>query len=301
MGSRENLRTAARKLLEGGLVAFPTETVYGLGALATSRKAVQGIFSAKGRPADHPLIVHSANIEEALSLARELPDGALRLARAFWPGPMTLVLPKTERIPDLVTGGQDTVGVRVPAHRMALDLLYMVGLPVAAPSANRFGKVSPTRAEHVRQDLGRRVDFILDGGPCRVGVESTILGFREGETVLLRPGGVPQESIEEVLGRRIGSGSGIKVSGSLPSHYAPRARVVTAPSGEFGDALGYLKRTAHRLIVLRGRQVQADRLYQSLREADAAGADVILAELPPEEGLGLAVGDRLRKAAGPRS
>lgn len=283
-------------------MAFPTETVYGLGALATSEAAVGAIFKAKGRPATHPLIVHSANTEEALGLARELPALAERLARAFWPGPLTMILPKTDRIPDVVTGGQDSVGVRVPAHPVAQALLYQVGVPVAAPSANRFGKVSPTRAEHVRRDLGPRTAFILDGGPCRVGVESTIIAFPGGEPRILRPGGVSREAIEAVLERPVGiGGDPVRVPGALASHYAPRARVVTASDAELGAAARFLRRTAHRLIILRGRAVEADRLYESLRKADEAGADVILAELPSEAGLGWAVRDRLWKAEAPRT
>ncbi len=299
MFQSQEIRRAADLLLKGALVAFPTETVYGLGALATNERAVRRIYQVKGRPLGHPLIVHSANREEALDLVRELSVEARRLADLFWPGPLTLILPKTRRIPDLVTGGQDLVGIRVPAHPLAQALLYQVGQPVAAPSANRFGRVSPTSAEHVRRDLGSRVDFILDGGPCRVGVESTIVAFRTGAVQILRPGGVSREAIEAALGRKVElpEQAGLRVSGALASHYAPRARVLTASGAAFQRLLRRSKDSVHRVIVLRGSALSAERLYDSLRRADDAGADLILAELPSERGLGLAVADRLRKAS----
>jgi L-threonylcarbamoyladenylate synthase len=299
----QTIRLAAKILLKGGLVAFPTETVYGLGGLAMDPGAVRRLFRAKGRPAAHPVIVHSANSEEAFRLCREVPEPARVLAARFWPGPLTLILPKADQVPLEVTGGQDRVGIRVPAHSVALALLYQVGQPLAAPSANRFGKVSPTRADHVRKDLGRRVDLILDGGPCRVGVESTIVAFEDGRARVLRPGGIPVETLEAVLGERIEGlrETGLKVSGALESHYAPRARVLVATSEELRQMESDVRRTVKRVIVLRGAALAPDRLYQSLREADESGAELILAELPREAGMGRAVADRLRKAAGPAS
>jgi L-threonylcarbamoyladenylate synthase len=302
MRDYSGVRRAAEVLLQGGAVAFPTETVYGLGALATDAKAVARIYRIKGRPSRHPLIVHAVNIEEAFRWVVDVPTEARALARRFWPGPLTLVLRKSPRIPDVTTGGLGSVGIRVPSHPVAQALLYQVGYPVAAPSANRFGKVSPTTAEHVRKDLGNTVDFVLDGGPCSVGVESTIVRFGpEGGAKVLRPGGIPLEDVEAVLGGRIEVGAaGERVSGALPSHYAPRARVIAAPRRDLKALEAHWRRAVHRVVVLRGGALVPDRLYASLRDADEIGADVILAELPPERGLGRAVADRLRKAAGPR-
>ncbi|WP_442770390.1 L-threonylcarbamoyladenylate synthase, partial [Zoogloea ramigera] len=197
-----DIQRAVQLLRQGELVALPTETVYGLGADALNPDAVAKIFAAKGRPSDHPLIVHLADASQIMTWAREVPKDAIALARAFWPGPLTLILKRDESVPDLVTGGQDTVGLRVPNHPVALELLRAFGSGVAAPSANRFGRISPTTAEHVRQELGERVALILDGGACAVGLESTIVDLSRGVPVILRPGAIGADDIARVLGRR---------------------------------------------------------------------------------------------------
>jgi len=301
------IEQAVRILRAGGLVAFPTETVYGLGADARSEKAVRRLFAVKGRPAGHPLIVHLSD-RARLEEWGEMTSASSTLAKAFWPGPMTIIV-KRRGVPDVVTGGLDTVGLRVPSHPMALELLRAFEGGIAAPSANRFGKVSPTTAQHVREDLGRDVDLILDGGPCAVGVESTIIDC-SGEPAILRPGGVPREAIERVIGP-IGLGGATRAPGTLATHYAPRARVVLATEE---TAAAQSRGVAGRVVVLSRRdpgglewrelpgtaEAVARGLYAMLRQADADGFDAIVVVLPPEEGLGLAIADRLRKAAGPR-
>ncbi|HZI11045.1 MAG TPA: L-threonylcarbamoyladenylate synthase, partial [Myxococcus sp.] len=214
------LERAVDLLRHGGVIALPTETVYGLAANAEDELAVRRVFAIKGRPATHPLIVHIPGVEHLASWAREVPEAAHRLASAFWPGPLTLVLPRTPRATDAVTGGQDTVALRVPGHPVALEVLRRLGGGLAAPSANRFGRVSPTMAEHVRQDLGGDVDLVLDGGPCTVGVESTIVDLSSDAPAILRPGGLAAEEVERVLGRPVPvrTESKVRVSGSLASH-----------------------------------------------------------------------------------
>ena len=230
----ELLKRAVEILRQGGVVALPTETVYGLAANAEDELAVRRVFAIKGRPATHPLIVHLAGAEALPDWARHIPKEARRLADAFWPGPLTLVLPRTSRATDAVTGGQDTVALRVPSHPVALAVLRELGGGLAAPSANRFGRVSPTTAEHVRVDLGDDVDLILDGGPCTVGVESTIVDLSSGAPAILRPGGLAAEELERVLGRPVPvrTSSTVRVSGSLASHYAPRVGVVLVEPSE---------------------------------------------------------------------
>ncbi len=215
---------AADRLRAGELVAFPTETVYGLGADANQAIAVRKIFAAKGRPADHPLIVHLPDAAHVEHWARAFPDGARRLAAAFWPGPLTLVLPRAPQASDIVTGGQDSVGLRVPSHPVARDLLAAFAGGIAAPSANRFGRISPTTAHHVADDLGQAVATILDGGPCAVGIESTIVAFVGDDPVLLRPGAIGATALARVLGRalRAQDTAAPRASGTLPSHYAPK-------------------------------------------------------------------------------
>ena len=293
---------AVEILKKGGLVAFPTETVYGLGADATQEKAVQSIFRVKGRPENHPLIVHLHEAAQLKDWAREVPKDAALLSQKFWPGPLTLILKKSKSVLDVVTGHQDTVGLRVPDHPLALRLLREFGKGVAAPSANRFGRVSPTSADHVRVDLGADVDYILDGGICAVGVESTIVDFSSGEPVILRPGGLTRERIEAALNRSVvlRSSSAVRVSGQLESHYAPRARVVLVEPGEASARAAELRQSGQRVVALGAAETEAQELYASLRRADESGADVIVVPLPAEVGLGLAVADRLRKAAGPR-
>jgi L-threonylcarbamoyladenylate synthase len=296
------IRKAADILNKGGLVAFPTETVYGLGADASNESAVKAIFRVKGRPESHPLIVHLGDPDQIEQWGDAIPTAARELGRRFWPGPLTLILKKAARVSNVVTGGQETVGLRVPDHPVALAMLRAFGGGVAAPSANRFGKVSPTTAEHVRQDLGSDVDFILDGGPCTIGVESTIVDVSSGDPVILRPGGLTRERLEQALGRPVpvrGSGE-VRVSGQLESHYAPRALVTIVSPGEGARTAEELRRKGKRVVLLGEKDVAARELYASLRRADESGAEVIVVPLPDETGLGLAVADRLRKAAGKR-
>jgi L-threonylcarbamoyladenylate synthase len=291
---------AAELLRAGKLVAFPTETVYGLGADAMNEEAVRRLFEVKGRPLGHPLIVHLAGAGAIARWSDQGSELAGTLAGRFWPGPLTLILRKSPAVSPRVTGGQDTVGLRVPAHPLALAMLGEFGGGVAAPSANRFGRVSPTTAEHVRQDLGSDLDFILDGGPCSVGVESTILDLSGDAPEILRPGGVTPEEIEAVIGRPVGrrGASGVRAPGQFESHYAPRARVIVVEPDDLAAQASLWRSKGARVHVL--ERPAARDLYARLREADAAGAEVILVGAPPETGLGLAVADRLRKAAGPR-
>lgn len=303
----EAVASAVRVLRAGGLVAFPTETVYGLGADAENEAAVRALFRVKGRPASHPVIVHLAHRSMLPSWSRDLPDAAARLAEAFWPGPLTLVVRRSARAIDAVTGGADTVGLRVPAHPLALALLEEFGGGVAAPSANRFGAVSPTCAEHVRRDLGSDVHFVLDGGECSVGVESTIVDLSRGEPLILRPGGVTPEELAAVVGSPVpvlGDARSTPAPGTLPSHYAPRARVVIVDREQLRSRLEE-ERGAGRIAgsidaASLAPESAAHRLYAELRELDAAGCEVVFVTLPAQAGLGWAVADRLRKAAGPR-
>ncbi|WP_225878933.1 L-threonylcarbamoyladenylate synthase [Spongiactinospora rosea] len=312
---------AAGVLRAGGLVAFPTETVYGLGADAEDPAAVTRVFQVKGRPPTHPLIVHIAGVEHLSDWAEDVPATALLLAERFWPGPLTLVLRRGRRVPLATTGGLETMAVRVPGHPVALALLSAFGGGVAAPSANRFGSVSPTTAGHVRAELGDAVDFLLDGGPCEVGVESTIVDATGDVPRVLRPGGVTREDLQEVLGRPLAvhSTSQVRVPGRHPSHYAPRAQVVLVEPGtviaeaeraqDLGRQVGVLVPPsfadaavkAHAVVTVPGSPADyARRLYGFLREFDQQGCDLIVASLPVEEGLGLAIANRLRRAAGPR-
>ncbi|HEX7897021.1 MAG TPA: L-threonylcarbamoyladenylate synthase [Planctomycetota bacterium] len=293
---------AVRLLRAGRLVAFPTETVYGLGADARHPAAVRRLYEVKGRPGRHPVIVHTGSLETARACSTGFSELAERLAARFWPGPLTLIVAKAGDIPDTVTGDQASVGLRVPSHPVALELLRAFGGAVAAPSANRFGRVSPTTAEHVRADLGKDVDLILDGGPCEIGVESTILDVRAPGPVLLRPGGVTREAIEKELGQpvRIQGESTLRVSGGLPSHYAPRARVEVVDAKEVEAVAKTHRDKGLKVKMLRSSEVEAHDLYASLRKADEEGVDVIVTPKPPEEGLGWAVADRLKRASGPR-
>jgi len=319
-----DIQRAVQLLRQGELVALPTETVYGLGADALNPDAVAKIFAAKGRPSDHPLIVHLADASQIMTWAREVPKDAIALARAFWPGPLTLILKKDESVPDLVTGGQDTVGLRVPDHPVALELLRAFGSGVAAPSANRFGRISPTTAAHVHQELGDRVALILDGGACAVGLESTIVDLSRGVPVILRPGAIGADEIARVLGRRprlrgeveaeagnaAEQGVTPRVSGALAAHYAPRTplELITtdalAASSRAGDAV--LARCAPPAGLADGVtwvQAPADPagyghdLYARLRSLDESGALRILVEAPPASPEWAAVADRLGRAA----
>ncbi|MER5402939.1 L-threonylcarbamoyladenylate synthase [Streptomyces sp. NPDC002599] len=316
-----DIERAAGVLRAGGLVALPTETVYGLGANAEDPVAVARIFQVKGRPPSHPLIVHIAAADQLDDWVEVVPATARLLAEHFWPGPLTLVLRRGHRVPLEATGGLETVAVRVPDHPVALALLSAFGGGVTAPSANRFGSVSPTTADHVRAELGDAVDFVLDGGSCQVGVESTIVDVTGETPSILRPGGVTREDLEAVLGHPVSvpSTSGVRVPGQHPSHYAPRARVVLVEpeqvvaeaelAQEAGHQVGVFLPPrfadavvkAHAVVALPGSlDAYAHGLYGFLRELDQQGCDLIVASLPVEEGLGLAVANRLRRAAGPR-
>ena len=320
-----DIARAAEAIRAGKLVGMPTETVYGLAANALDADAVAGIFEAKGRPRFDPLIVHVADVS-ALSEVARVPDASRatvqQLAEAFWPGPLTLVLPRRSAVPDLVTSGLDTVAVRVPAHPMARELIRAAGAPVAAPSANPFGYISPTTAAHVAAQLGEAVRYVLDGGPCEVGVESTILALDGDSVTQLRPGGIPREAIEARLGRAIAQRESTsdperpEAPGQLDAHYAPRASLLLAAPGELEALVS--EHAAESPYVIgyrtipegaRGRALAPDgdlraaarELFGALREADASGAGLILAARFPGEGLGAAIGDRLRRAAGRRS
>ncbi|WP_369243620.1 L-threonylcarbamoyladenylate synthase [Streptomyces sp. R41] len=314
-----DIEKAAVVLRAGGLVAFPTETVYGLGANAEDPAAVSRIFQVKGRPPSHPLIVHLGGAELLDDWVEDVPATARLLAEHFWPGPLTLVLRRGHRVPLEATGGLQTVAVRVPDHPVALALLAAFGGGVTAPSANRFGQVSPTTAHHVRAELGDGVDFVLDGGPCQVGVESTIVDATGEIPSILRPGGVTREDLEAVLGcpLTVHSTSPVRVPGQHPSHYAPRARVVLVEpekviaeaerAQELGHQVGVLLPPsladapvkAHAVVTVPGSPAAYARgLYGFLRELDQQRCDLIVASLPVEEGLGIA--NRLRRAAGPR-
>jgi L-threonylcarbamoyladenylate synthase len=310
----EEVRRAARILRAGGLVAFPTETVYGLGADASSEAALNRLYAVKRRPASHPVIVHFASAESAFGWAREVPEAARGLAARFWPGPLTLILKRAPRAGDFVTGGQDTIGLRVPSHTVAQSLLREFGSGVAAPSANRFGRVSPTRAEHVREDLGGDVDLVLDGGESEVGIESTIVDLSRGRAVLLRPGAIGAAALEQALGAPIGAADAgaPRASGTLERHYAPVTplRLVAshaldaeiARSGARVAVLAFSRpdaRVDRWLRMPRDPAAYAHRLYAALREMDAAGCGQILVEQPPDDPAWTAVRDRLGRAAAP--
>lgn len=309
---RAAISEAAAVLRSGGLVAFPTETVYGLGARADDAAAVTRVFAAKGRPADNPLIVHVAGVDDLGRLAAALPPLAIELATRFWPGPLTLVVDAAPGIPEVTVGGLSTVAVRVPAHPVALALLAAAGVPVAAPSANRSGRPSPTAAAHVIADLGDRIDVVVDGGPCRVGVESTVVDARAAVPVVLREGAVSREQ----LGLPDGDpGAGEDAAGSPGTrhrHYAPRCAVEIAPPGggpARADALARVGRKVglvapvpaggdvlHLAAYADAREL-ATALYGALRSAEEAGVDVVVIESVEPVGLGRAVMDRIRRAA----
>jgi L-threonylcarbamoyladenylate synthase len=300
-----DVERAAASIAAGGLVAIPTETVYGLAADATNPDAVARIFEVKGRPADHPLIVHLGSIDELSRWAAHVPPSARLLAEAAWPGPLTVIVPRAEGVPDVVTGGLDTVGLRVPAHPLALALLERVGVGLAAPSANRFGAVSPTTAVHVVHDLGDRLDpardVILDGGPCPIGIESTIVDCASSPPQILRAGGVPVEDVRRLLAGDLAGASGpSRASGMLASHYAPRCEVRLVDSAD--DALALRAGTvgAEVLDLTDDLVAYARDLYARLRDADDRDVQTLIAVLPPPSGLGHAIRDRLTKAAAPR-
>lgn len=330
----DDIGRAAELLRAGELVGMPTETVYGLAADALNVAAVSRIFAAKGRPANHPLIVHLPDASHLARWAREIPDDAFALACAFWPGPLTLILKRQHGVPDALTGGQDTVGLRVPDHPVALALLQAFDSGIAAPSANRFGRISPTTAEHVRQELGDKVALILDGGPCAVGIESTILDLSRDAPQILRPGAISAEDIARVVGRPprsrpapageasigddrdgVTGDSEPRVSGSLSAHYAPRTPLQMADASQLVELAATLAAEGSRIAVLARRcdnphdarlnwraapldaAGYAHTLYANLRELDACGADFIVVETPPATPDWQAVNDRLGRAA----
>ena len=319
----DEIERAAAILRAGGLVAFPTETVYGLGADASNPAAVARIFAAKGRPQNHPLIVHLASMASLPAWAGEIPAAAHKLAAAFWPGPLTLILKRAASVPDCVTGGQDTVGLRIPGHRVALELLRAFAgeeggrafSGIAAPSANRFGRISPTTAAHVRAELGDAVDSVLDGGECDLGIESTIVDLSRGRAVLLRPGLITPARIAAVLGAEVDLPDigAPRVSGALESHYAPRTPLRLVPAAELAARLAAFR--GKRVAVLsraefpsgmkdvswqtapRAVAVYAHELYASLRRLDDLGCVAILVEAPPATPEWQGVNDRLQRAS----
>ena len=313
--NRTLISEAVSKLKLGNLVAFPTETVYGLGADAINKHAVARIYDVKGRPTEHPLIVHISSINQLDKWAKEIPEYGLKIARAFWPGPMTLILPRTSLAKDFITGGQDYVGVRIPAHTLALELLNEFenkgGLGVAAPSANRFGAVSPTTAGAVEIELGNyldSMDLILDGGPCLVGVESTIINCTQNLPSILRPGAITKEMIEDTLDITIDLNTAnsesvqIKAAGLLESHYAPNAKVYLNGSPTLGDGFIALDSFATpagvvRVASPRSNEEYAQVLYEAFRLADRKGLKRIFVIPPTGDGIAVAINDRLSKSA----
>jgi L-threonylcarbamoyladenylate synthase len=313
-----NIAAAALRLRQGGVVGFPTETVYGLGAAATDVAAVRRVFAIKGRPAEHPLIVHLASRDWLADWARNIPPSALLLAERFWPGPLTLVLPRQPHVPDAVTGGQASVALRVPAHPVALALLEAAGALVA-PSANRFGRISPTTAEHVQEELGDAVDMLLDGGPCEIGVESTVISLLGDQPALLRPGGISVAQLEAVLGRPlVAAPPDVRAPGRLPAHYAPATPLEVLPSAQLAQRATVLAHAGRRVALLvfadsgaglatmpvAHREIMPDNaisyariLYATLRRLDAQAFDVLLVEATPDDPEWLAISDRLARAA----
>ena len=309
------IKDAAATLIKGNLVAFPTETVYGLGADATNKDAIERIYKVKGRPVGHPLIVHISSLGNLDKWARDIPGYAVNLVRAFWPGPMTLILPRTNLAKDFITGGQDNVGIRIPSHTVALALLKEFedqgGLGVAAPSANRFGAVSPTTASAVEVELADYLsenDQILDGGPCLVGVESTIINCTQNKPSILRPGAITKEMIEVALGITIDLNTSnsesiqIKAAGLLESHYAPKAKVFLTGSPSLGDGFIALDSFttpagAVRVAAPKTKEEYAQVLYQALRLADSKGLLRVFVIPPTGGGIAVAINDRLTKAA----
>ncbi|MCK9261166.1 MAG: L-threonylcarbamoyladenylate synthase [Azoarcus sp.] len=325
------IQRAADLLRAGDIVGMPTETVYGLGADALNPEAVAKIFTAKGRPADHPLIVHLPDASHMTRWASSIPKDAIALARAFWPGPLTLILKREAGVPDVVTGGQDTVGLRVPSHSIALALLQVFDSGIAAPSANRFGRISPTTAEHVQEELGDKVAMVLDGGACAVGIESTILDLSRGTPEILRPGAITADDIARVIGRRprirgevakvpaevseLGLDADVpRVSGALAAHYAPATPLNMVVAAQLIEEAATLAGEGSRVAVLAhsvadphdarfiwqaaspDAAAYGHELYASLRELDASGADFILLEALPAGDAWRAIADRLGRA-----
>ena len=317
MVADRDIERAVSVLRAGGLIAFPTETVYGLGADAANPAAVRKIFEAKGRPSTHPVIVHLADAVQAASWAREVPEAARRLARRFWPGPLTIILRRAAGVSDVVTGGQDTVALRVPSHPVARELLARFGGGIAAPSANRHGRVSATTAEHVRRELGAAVECVLDGGESQVGIESTIVDLSGAAATLLRPGWITAGELEAELGAALAApaADAPRAPGTLAAHYAPSTPLTLAEGDLALELAASLARQGKRVAVLArsGRRPltpglewaaappdaagYAHALYATLRRLDEAGCDAIIVERPPQTAEWAAINDRLARAA----
>lgn len=322
-GQKAQITAAADIIRDGGTVAFPTETVYGLGADTTNPAAIDKIYRIKQRPSNHPLIVHIGDAADLDHWAHNVPESARQLAHRFWPGPLTLIVQRSRHIPDCVTGGQNTVGIRMPAHPVALALLQALGTKqaLAAPSANRFGRISPTTAAHVRQQLGNTVDRILDGGACTVGLESTIVSFHGKIPEILRPGGITVSAIEAVLNMRVAlaytADSTVRVSGSLPAHYAPYTPLKLISTGQIWQQAIALAEKNLRVLVMTWSDTAnskpdeqsithcimptdpfsyGQQLYAKLHQFDQAGFDLLLIETPPDHSDWFAVTDRLQRA-----
>jgi len=309
----KDIEHAAKLLSKGGLVAIPTETVYGLAANAYNTDAVVRVFEAKNRPSFDPLIVHCHELEYANNFTIDWDEDAKKLADIFWPGPLTLLIQKRPQIPELVTSGMDRVAVRVPDHSLTLSLLKILDFPLVAPSANPFGYISPTSAQHVKDQLGDRIDYILDGGECEVGVESTIVGFDNNNPVIYRLGGLDIKEIESEIGKvilREYSSSNPQAPGMLTSHYSPRKKVIL---GNIEELLIEFKEHKKGVLLYNNKSIEtenkfvltpsnnireaAKNLFSALRSMDQLNVDLILAEYAPNEGLGLAINDRLMRAA----
>jgi L-threonylcarbamoyladenylate synthase len=316
--SDTDVRRAVSALRRGRLIALPTETVYGLGADASNPAAVARIFAAKGRPASHPLIVHLHRASQLSTWAQRVPLAAWELAEAFWPGPLTMILPRTPAVPDAVTGGIDTVALRVPAHPLALRVLEEFGGGIAAPSANRHKQVSPTTAQDVREELGDKVDVLLDGGPCRVGIESTIVDLSTGGLRVLRPGAIEVDELQRITGLAVDETieASLRCPGRMELHYAPHALVVPVSIEQVPHEIAQHVARGARVAVLSAHRgpawpghipwlplgtsptEQAQQLYQRLREADRMQLEVLIVVAPIDTGLGRALRDRLWRAAG---
>lgn len=321
---KEEIKKAADVLKNGGLVGIPTETVYGLGANALDEEAVKSVFVAKGRPQDNPLIVHISDFDEIYDLVEEVPESAKKLAEKYWPGPMTIILKKSEKIPDVVSAGLDTVAIRLPEHEIARAIIRQAGVPIAAPSANVSGSPSPTSAKNVFEDMNGKIPLIVDGGECTVGVESTVVTLVKDKPKILRPGGITPEEISEVLGEteldkavfeNVGKDEKVSSPGMKYKHYAPKTKVIIVKgerekyleflknqTGNFGalcfeDDVDEIKCKFVTYGISTNSFSQSKNLFSALRKADALGVDVVYARYPYEDGMGIAVLNRLLRSA----
>lgn len=321
---KEEIKKAADVLKNGGLVGIPTETVYGLGANALDEEAVKSVFVAKGRPQDNPLIVHISDFDEIYDLVEEVPESAKKLAEKYWPGPMTIILKKSDKIPDVVSAGLDTVAIRLPEHEIARAIIRQAGVPIAAPSANVSGSPSPTSAKNVFEDMNGKIPLIVDGGECTVGVESTVVTLVKDKPKILRPGGITPEEISEVLGEteldkavfeNVGKDEKVSSPGMKYKHYAPKTKVIIVKgerekyleflknqTGNFGalcfeDDVDEIKCKFVTYGISTNSFSQSKNLFSALRKADALGVDVVYARYPYEDGMGIAVLNRLLRSA----